>query len=119
MAPLVSSVRDDGSINTANTISAYRGFLQLTLPMIAKPSAISLTYRTPSRLINLIMLQSAACVAVTSFRNRIVEVIVRNAPRRRVVRGSLNRNIVENFIIQIQFSYYYTERMVLLKYLKI
>jgi len=24
------------------------------------------------------MLQSAACVAVTSFRNRIVEVIVRN-----------------------------------------
>jgi len=56
MAPLVSSVRDDGSINTANTISAYRGFLQLTLPMIAKARAISLTYRTSSRLINLISL---------------------------------------------------------------
>lgn len=40
MAPLVSSDRDDGSINTANTISAYRDFLQLTLPMIAIPRAI-------------------------------------------------------------------------------
>jgi len=49
------------------------------------------------------MLQSAAYVAVTSFRNRIVEVIVRNTPRvhtrRRVIRGSLNRNIMEKFII--------------------
>jgi len=45
------------------------------------------------------MLQSTACVAVTSFQNRIVEVIVRNTPRRRVIRGSLNWNIVEKFII--------------------
>lgn len=63
MAPLVSSVRDDGSINTANTISAYRGFLQLTLPMIAKPQAISLTYRTPSRLINLITLYNPTFIS--------------------------------------------------------